>query len=159
MRGDVCRAEDLAQDTFVKALAHVGDLRDDACFRSWLYAIALRTLLTSERDLKRHPTVSIDWMEEGPTTDSRLTCISSPIEEYAERELLIEAFQSLAPDLQRAFMLRFVDGCSNQEIADMEGITASAAQTRAYRASRKIRIRLDALIQQSELQLAEVGSR
>ena len=159
VRGDVCRAEDLAQDTFVKALAHIGGLRDDACFRSWLYAIALRTLLTSERSLKRHPTASIDWMVEGPTTDRRLTCMSAPIEEYADRELLIEAFRSLAPDLQRAFILRHVDGYSNPEIAEIEGVTVSAAQARAHRASRKIGIQLDALIQQSERQLVEVGSR
>jgi len=159
VRGDTCRAEDLTQDTFVKALAHVGELKDDACFRSWLYTIAHRTLITSERSLKRRPTVSINWMEEGPITDRRLTCMSLPIEDYPDRELLIEAFEALAPELQRAFRLRYVDGYSGPEIGEMEGISASAAQTRAHRANRKMRIQLDTLIQDVERERVEVGSR
>lgn len=96
---------------------------------------------------------------EGSTTDRRLPCISAPIEEYADRALLIEAFQSLAPDLQRAFTLRYVDGYSNPEIAEIEGISASATQARTYRANRDIRIQLDGLIQQPERRLVEVRSR
>lgn len=159
VKGDACRAEDLVQDTFVRAFAHVGGLRDGACFRSWLYVIANRTLFTSERTLNRHPAVSIDWMEEGSATVGRLTCASSPIEGYGDRELLIAAFQTLEPDYQRAFILRHVDGYSNQQIATIEGISSAAAQSRASRANRMMREQLDTLMQESERARVEVGPR
>ena len=39
-RGDVCAAEDLAQDTFQHAFIHIGEIREDARFNAWLHTIA-----------------------------------------------------------------------------------------------------------------------
>ena len=137
---------------------HIGELKDDTCFTAWLYAIARSTLLMSERTVKRHLSVSLDWLEEQETTDRHLACVSASIEAYADWELLLEALEALPPALQRAFTLRYVDGYSDAEIAGIEKIAPSAAQKRAYRANREIRIRLDELIQQAERLSTENGS-
>ena len=98
-----------------------------------------------ERGHSRHPAVSLDSLQKQDTRNHHLTCHSPDLEAHANRQLLIEAFHSISPALQRAFTLHYIEGYSHAEVASIERITPSAAQSRAYRASREIRIILDEL--------------
>lgn len=148
---EVERAEDLTQETFLLALAHLQDLHDRAKFKSWLYTIARTTLLMNVRRRNRRPCVSLDQLLEQDSTSLRFGTGSKSIEGFANRELLAEVLQSLTPTAYRAFMMHYVAGYSIIEIAEVEKVTPAAAQSRSCRAKRELEMKLDVLLQQSSI--------
>src|SRR5690606_15536685 len=64
--GDHARADDLAQETFLKAHRHITRYRGDAAFSSWLYRIAYHTFLNDQRS--RRETVAFDESHASATT-------------------------------------------------------------------------------------------
>jgi RNA polymerase sigma-70 factor (ECF subfamily) len=106
-RNDAARADDLAQETFIKAYRGIHSYKGTAKFSTWLYRIAYTTFLNDQRN--RHPTVELDETEHGAGADHAGN---------AGNELDIQrALQMLSVRQQAVFDLHYKKGMTHEEIA------------------------------------------
>ena len=148
MVGERDAAEELTQDTFVRAWRSLDGFRGEAQFSTWLYRIAvnlLRDRHASRAARDRRSEVSLD---DGNLLLTPLAAREpSPAEdlEAAETEARYHrALAELDDDLRAAFLLRHQEGLTPAEIAGVLGISESNAKVRVHRARRLI---LDSLRQ------------
>ena len=135
-------AEDLVQDTVVKALRFADRFQPGTNLKAWLYTILHNTWRNRRRDASREP-VDVD----SARVDDAATQIAGPsVVETPERILLREALdadlQSALDGLPEAFReavwLRDVEEFSYAEIADMLGIPVGTVMSRISRGRRQL---------------------
>ena len=138
-------SEEVLQETFLKALQHIGSFRGEACFATWLSRIAINEARMRQRKYRPGLYESLD--EEPPGDgEFRPRELSdwrpNPEQNWAREEiaaLLRRAIQSLAPIYREVFLLRDVEHQSTEETAAALGITVPAAKTRLLRARLMVR--------------------
>jgi RNA polymerase sigma-70 factor, ECF subfamily len=127
-------AEDVVQETFMRAWLAIDSLADPEAARPWLLAIARREhARLYER--KRHTTVALDDLI--ATDDPALA--SAPSEDHSD---IGAAISSLDPGYRTPLVLQALMGYSIVEIAGLTGLTQSAILSRLYRARQKLRVAL-----------------
>jgi len=132
--GDPAQAEDLTQDTFLKAYKALPGAREGAVV-AWLYRIATNTA----RDALRHRR-RLTWLPFGPGDEERLpapvgdltTCL-------ATREAVRQALAWLTPMQRACLLLRARDGLSIDEIARALGLSTGNVKMTLYRAKERFR--------------------
>ena len=127
-RGDAARADDLAQEAFVKAWRSLGDFRGDSSFRTWMYRIAYRTFLSEVRrnepqteEVEEHHAIAGDGHE--------------------AREFMEDfdaAMQQLGAAQRDAVHFALQRGFSHPEIADIMGIPIGTVKTHILRGRQKL---------------------
>ena len=136
--GNQEEAEDAMQETFLKVYQHLGDFQRASRFSTWLTRIAVNEALQKRR--RRRPTESLD---EPVMTDEEIMpkqlqdWRDDPEKIYAKQEIrriVEEAIQLLAPNYREAFMLRDLEGLSNEEAAEALGLSLTAFKSRLLRA-------------------------
>lgn len=139
-------AEDVLQDTFIKAFRAIGDFEGKSTLSTWLFRIATNEALMLVR--KRKPDlmklVEIDQDDENEqSAPMQLTdwcCLpESELASVEARKYLDEAVNRLSPALRFVFLLRDVEGLSIRETAEMLGITEVNVKTRLLRARMRLR--------------------
>ena len=134
-------AEDILQETFIKAYKYIHSFDGRSSVSTWLYRIATNEALMSLRK-KRPDTISIDMpsiFESGPQEPLQIIdwcCL--PEDEYltAEGRLrLDQAAERLPESLRIVFVLRDIEGLSTRETADVLNISEMAVKTRLSRRS------------------------
>jgi RNA polymerase sigma-70 factor (ECF subfamily) len=147
--GDPDEAEDALQETFLSAYRGLPHFKRESKFSTWIFRIATNAALMRLR--KRRPDViSLDQPKasdgEGETIPMDLKDWSAtPEEELIDqetREAMEEAIAALPPDLRAIFLLRDVEGMSNEEAAESTGLSLAAAKSRLHRARLFLRDRL-----------------
>ena len=128
-------ALDLVQEAFVKAFARREQCRETDKFQSWLFRIFRNTMLDWAKNVRRTEVSILDV--DDPTDDQDFA------ERHALREALGAALATLPPILREAFLLRHDLGHSYQELAEIAGISLSAAKMRVTRARETLREALD----------------
>jgi RNA polymerase sigma-70 factor (ECF subfamily) len=150
MLGNEQDAEDILQETFIKALKSLDGFEERSTLSTWLYRIAMNEALMALRK-HRIPTVSIDEEkddDEGPDGPREIVdwcCL--PEEELLgseTRKFLDKAIQKLSPALRAVFVLRDMQGLSVNETAEALNISENAVKTRLLRARLKLREELSA---------------
>jgi RNA polymerase sigma-70 factor (ECF subfamily) len=149
---DPAEAEDVAQETFIKAYRALPNFRGESAFYTWLYRIGVNTaknwLVARGR---RMPTVSeITDDEEGGIDDGALM----RDDETPDRVLLSKqvgetvnaAMEALPEDLRTAIVLREIDGLSYEEIAQVMDCPIGTVRSRIFRAREAIAARLKPLL-------------
>jgi RNA polymerase sigma-70 factor (ECF subfamily) len=146
MLGDSQDAEDVLQNTFLKAFQHLGEFEGRSSLSTWLYRIAANEALMLLR--KRHPEVSLadDNMDDGESLAYPAVQLTDwgnlPEEDLLSSEArsnLDRAIQHLPEILRIVFLLRDVEGLSIQETAEALGLSESAVKTRLLRARLRLR--------------------
>jgi RNA polymerase sigma-70 factor (ECF subfamily) len=137
-------AADLTQDTFLKAYAHLEDLKTITNVRAWLYRIAANTASNALRHQRRFAWVSLTEMRTGDSSSSSgQSVVLASSEDVAtsvvERDALMNALQSLPPAARAVLLLRATGGFEAHEIATMLNITEANARKILYRAKEKLR--------------------
>ena len=121
-------AEDLVQDSFVKAWTELHSFRGDSKFSSWLYRIVYNHALNKLRIRKVRHFFRIGERDDDDESDA--ITIDTPSEELApdevvilneRRELLDKAIKSLPTKQRIVFLMRHEQGLSNAEIAEITG--------------------------------------
>ena len=126
-------AEDLMQDTFIKATRALGGYRGGSP-RAWLYAIARTVFLDDLRRRERHPMVVAEGPEMAGLPDP------DPVELDA-----IERALATLPERQRtALLLSDRLGLSGAEVAETLGVSAGAARVVVHRARQAFRANYEA---------------
>lgn len=128
-------AEDLTQETFLRAFRHREALRDPLAVRGWLYRIATHACL--DRLRQRRPTVSLD-SSEGAGESRSVVSTSPSVLETVEREetsLCVQRCLDFLPDHYRAAILLYeAHSLTAREIADLLGLKLTTVKMRLHRA-------------------------
>jgi RNA polymerase sigma-70 factor (ECF subfamily) len=141
-------AEDVLQDSLLRAYLHLNQFRGASSFSSWLHRIAINSAMMLLRKRKVHAVISFDRHEDDPSSwDAWDVPDRSPNPEqiYAKRQVLeglSNAVEHL-PSFFRGVIDEFYDGeCSVQETADAVGISVAATKSRLVRARLMLRLAL-----------------
>ncbi|MHC1739676.1 MAG: RNA polymerase sigma factor [Anaerolineaceae bacterium] len=143
MLNDEQDAEDVLQETFIKAYAALPTFEGRSSIKTWLFRIATNEALMLIR--KRKPQmqpIEIDENEEleSPKEIVDWCCIPEPELMNAEtRQKMDQAIQHLSVGLRTVFLLRDVEGLSGEETAQIMGIRVDNVKTRLLRARLKLR--------------------
>jgi len=145
-------AEDVTQQTFLSALEHLKDFREEASVGTWLMSIARHAALKIIRKRKGLETVSLEEATEATENHEEIRhpeyiadWSHSPEELAARNEtrrLLEEALTQLDEKHRLVFLLRDVEGLSVRETAETLGLSEANVKVRLLRARLQLRERL-----------------
>jgi RNA polymerase sigma-70 factor (ECF subfamily) len=141
-------AEDVLQDTFLKAYEHLKSFQGQSKFYTWLTRIAVNESLMKLRKRKSDRTVSMDdniETEEESIVREIAVWDGTPEQKYGQEELraiLDDAILSLKPIFRTVFVLRDVEEMSTEETAEMLGLSIAAVKSRLLRARLQLREKL-----------------
>ena len=137
---DPAEAEDVVQETFIKAYRAIRHFRGDSAFYTWLYRIGINTaknFLASQS--RRTPTSTENDAEQAEAFDSgeQLRDINTPESVLASQQIartVNAAMDALPLDLRTAIVLREIEGLSYEEIADIMACPIGTVRSRNFRA-------------------------
>lgn len=141
-------AEDVLQETFLKAYGHLDGFQGNSKFYTWLVRIAVNESLMKLRKRKSGRTVSLDEPSDNgdePLVREVAVWEGNPEEQYSNEELrgiLEKAIQSLKPAFRTVFVLRDVEELSTEETAAALDLSIPAVKSRLLRARLELRERL-----------------
>src|SRR3954454_5170932 len=141
-------AEDVLQETFLKAYEHLDQFKGDAKFYTWIVRIAVNQALMKLRRRKTDRSVSIDeTIDTGEDTVTREIAAwgEDPEERFSRDELgeiLDGAVESLEPLYRSVFVLRDIEELSTEETAEALGLSVPAVKSRLLRARLQLREKL-----------------
>ena len=124
---DRARAEDLVQDTFLRAWRGLAGLRDPAAVKSWLYTI-LRREYARHCERYQPALVALDPDDTAAPTPDDVECWQ-----------LRRALQQLDAEYREPLLLQVLGGFSGEEIARMMNLSPAAVMTRLFRARQQLR--------------------
>jgi len=137
--GDGREAEDVLQETMLRAWRGIGRFHGRAMVFTWLYRIAVNECNRAlERRLRRRPTVLVDEQ----TIDIPAPQHEGPANRAEQRELreaIDRAIAQLDPPHRTALVLRDVEGLSTREAARVVGVREAAFKSRLHQARMKVR--------------------
>ncbi len=139
---DRAAAEDMTQETFLRAWRSIGRLREPATFRGWLVSIAERVRLDAIKHgtrQKRATPVAADANVDPPSHDA------TPSEKAEANELgsrAIEALNALPTQYQQALSLRYLAGADYDEISRQLALTNGSLRGLLHRGLAMLRERL-----------------
>ncbi|MES2264224.1 MAG: RNA polymerase sigma factor RpoE [Pseudomonadota bacterium] len=149
---DQSEAEDVVQETFIKAYRALRHFRGDSAFYTWLYRIGINTaknFLTNQH--RRAPTSTDADAEQAETYDGgeHLRDINTPESVLASKQImqtLNAAMEALPVDLRTAIVLREIEGLSYEEIAEIMACPIGTVRSRIFRAREVIADKLKPLL-------------
>jgi RNA polymerase sigma-70 factor (ECF subfamily) len=148
-------AEDVLQDTFVRAFERLDQFHGDSSFYTWIYRVAVNLALSGYRrrrvraSLKRSrmwsAPVSSEPADSSPEADPTISL------ERAERERIIEdALDRLGPDHRAVVILKDFDGHRYEEISAILDIPVGTVRSRLHRARCELRDLLRNLVDEEQ---------
>jgi RNA polymerase sigma-70 factor (ECF subfamily) len=140
--GDGGEADDVVQDTFIDALGQLRDLREPSSLRSWLAGIAVHK---AHRVFRRRRLLALFRLRRSPTYGALEASAfdAAPQEIRHQLALADVALQGVKQWERSAWLLRYVDGYSLEEVADLCDCSLATAKRRIRVASIRVRRFLD----------------
>jgi RNA polymerase sigma-70 factor, ECF subfamily len=140
---DTDAAADLVQDALVRAFVNLARCREPARFHVWLMRIVRNRAFDYLRE-RRRDDVSLSDEEVRLRVDATVHVEPTGIEGIAQRTALERALAQLSQPLREAFVLRYVEEMSTEEVAEVLGTGVSAVKMRVQRARIQLQRLLDA---------------
>lgn len=141
-------AEDVLQETFLKAHEHLDQFQGNSKFYTWIVRIAVNQALMKLRRRKSDKSVSLDeTIDTGEDTMVREVAAwdENPEERLSRTEvgeILDTAIQSLETPYRSVFVLRDIEELSTEETAEALGLSVPAVKSRLLRARLQLREKL-----------------
>jgi RNA polymerase sigma-70 factor, ECF subfamily len=133
---DEQRSLDIVQETFISAVRHIGTLRDDGKFGSWLFGIAHQKCIQRWRKHAREEMLRDEFAhaptEFEPAPDELL------IREEQEAEFM-RLLNQMPPPQRSVLLLHFVEDFSLDEIAGITGAAIGTVKSRLHYAKKSLR--------------------
>lgn len=147
------RAEEVAQEAFVRMYEHLGDFRGEASFSSWFYRVMTNHCRNSQRSAarrfdRRHDSIDAPRSEE----DDRPMELPDPkagveeqLREHERQRLLQQALEKLEPDERLILLLREVEGQTYEEVAAATQLPLGTVKSRIFRARAALKVQVERL--------------
>jgi RNA polymerase sigma-70 factor (ECF subfamily) len=139
MVGNQFDAEDIVQETVIKAFTHFADFRAESKFKTWLMSIAINEVRTKRRKEVRSRTSYFEFEELERLASG--TSQDSPFRQYQENETtrrVQKAIGSLHPNYKDLIHLRSMEGLNIADTARRLSISVAAAKARYHRAVHRL---------------------
>jgi len=139
-------AQDIVQETFLKAFQNMHTVKDGEKLGAWLAAIASRTAIDYVRKIKKWN----DVVTEDPIIDEQLSKSDDPystVENIVEKKflknILLREIDELKPEHKQVLILAYLHDMKYEEIAEALDIKVTMVKTRIHRAKLKLREALE----------------
>ncbi len=139
-------ARDIVQEAMVQAFLKLDTFQRHSAFYTWLYRIAFNVAITQRR--KRRPTVSIDQARETSHMEP-VDCREGPAEAVDRKEQRAQvrrAIGQLAEEHRAVLVLREIDGCCYETIAEILDLPIGTVRSRLHRARLELRDALKGML-------------
>lgn len=148
---DWAEAQDVAQESFIRAYRAIGAFRGDSQFYTWMYKIAINTAKNYLVSQGRRPPIGDVAVEDAVQLENatRLRDGATPERELMRQEIEQTVFatvEQLPEELRTAITLREVDGLSYEEIAEAMNCPIGTVRSRIFRAREAIDEKLRPLL-------------
>jgi len=149
MTGNEHDAEDVVQETFLRAHRQIGRFEERANFSTWLYRIGVNCSLDLMRRRRRRDDATEPLEDERPrSAEARSERLPDDALWSTElRQIVSAAMEALSPLERSAFVLRHYEGMSIDEIGRVLGLRTNATKHSIFRAVRKMRQQLRPLME------------
>jgi len=132
-------AEDLVQDTYLKALRGFASFQPGTNFRAWMFRILRNTFLSSRSTLDRRMTVEIDSEDDAPVLPATSATPESLLIERSQQNALRNAIEQLPVTFREVLLLCDVEDASYREISEILSIPIGTVMSRLARARKAVR--------------------
>jgi RNA polymerase sigma-70 factor, ECF subfamily len=126
-------AEDLTQETFLRALAAVKSFRPGSNFRAWVFRIGHNNFVNQKRSERR---TKHQLPEDAPGPE--VSTVESNAENHEVLEVVMRAVADLPHEFRAALLLRVYEGMSFREVAKALSTTEETARWRVFKARQKL---------------------
>lgn len=151
---------DITQETFVKIIGHIGDLKEPAAFVGWMKQIAYHECL---RFTKKTPEILVDEDEEGNSifdiaAEDRSEFIPDEAMDQKDfRRTILAMLDQLSPEQRSATMLYYYDEMSVRQIAQIQGVSEGTVKSRLNYARKAIKASVESYEKKHDIRLHSVG--
>jgi len=136
-------AEDLVQETYLKAFKYYDKFQEGTNFKAWLFKILKNTFINKYRKNQKQPVQSdfadIEGVFEEQVSESFRSSIPDPERAFFENRLdgeVHEALQGLPPDYRLVVLLSDLEGFAYKEVAEILDVPVGTVMSRLYRGRR-----------------------
>lgn len=133
-------AEDLVQETFLRAWRALDSLQDEMAAKPWLLTILRR------ENARRFERKQFDYSD--VEQDTLIDAKSSSLDDSMEQTVIQRQIEKLEPEYKEPLLLQVVMGCSGDEIATILELNKNTVMTRLYRARNQLK---EALTEQTDM--------
>lgn len=141
MTKDVAEAEDLTQEAFLQVFRTIGTFRGEAAFSTWLYRIAVNTVLMKLRRQKSRAVLSLNEpvCAESPSLSHDIGRRDPRLTGAVDRIALLRAIESLPEGCRTVFALHEIEGYQHHEIARLLQCSIGNSKSQLHKAKLKMR--------------------
>ena len=139
-------AQDLVQETYLKAFASFRSFAEGTNLRAWLYRIMTNTYINGYRKRQREPYLGVveeleDWQMGGAESTTAMSSRSAEAEaiDRTPASIVTEALNDLPEDFRMAVYLADVEGFRYQDIADIVEVPIGTVMSRLHRGRARLR--------------------
>jgi RNA polymerase sigma-70 factor, ECF subfamily len=132
-------AEDLVQETYLKALRGFASFQPGTNFRAWMFRILRNTFLSSRSTLDRRMTVEIDSEDDVTALPVTPATPESLLIERSQEDAVREAIEQLPVSFREVLLLCDVEDASYREISEILSIPIGTVMSRLARARKAVR--------------------
>jgi len=143
--GDESAAMDIAQDIFVKLFSSIREFRGDSSFDTWIYRLVVNCCMDHRRRSWRIAPLADHFQQ---TLRDPGDCLTDLLrtERGGQGRAAVER---LSPDLRIVIVLRYTEGLSYEQIADVLGCSEGTVASRLNRAHKRLEQRLSRLMKEN----------
>lgn len=141
MTKDVAEAEDLTQEAFLQVFRTIGSFRGDSAFSTWLYRVAVNTVLMKLRRQKAKAVVSLSEpvSPESPGLSHDIGTTDTSLTGTVDRIALLRAIEALPEGCRTIFSLHEIEGLQHHEIATLLHCSIGNSKSQLHKAKMKMR--------------------